>query len=82
MSNKVKELKNITNLIIDEFNADKDINELLEKRNNIISEIINDKESKEENKEMYIELEIEKDEKKLVSLLKKNKDISKEEKGI
>ena len=42
MSNKVKELKNITNLIIDEFNADKDINELLEKRNNIISEIIND----------------------------------------
>ena len=74
MNNNIVELKKITNLIIDEFNADKDINELLEKRNNIISEIINDKESKEENKEMYIELEIEKDEKKLVSLLENKKD--------
>ena len=79
MQDKFIELKKITNDIIAKVEKEEDIQELLDKRENIINDIISLPEDKAVKEKIYNELNISDDEKKLMQMLKSQSESVKEE---
>lgn len=79
MKDKFIELKKITNDIITKVEKEENVQELLDKRENIINKIISSPEDKVVKEKLYKELNISDDEKKLMEMLEKQSKNVKEE---
>lgn len=83
MKDKFIELKKITNDIITKVEKEENVQELLDKRENILNEIISSPEDKSVKEKIYNELNISDDEKKLMKLLElQSESVKKEIKNI
>ena len=77
--NILQELKDLTLNIIKELNNDNDVNEMLKKREELVLDLIACEGDKEEKKNLYLKLGIDKDEKNLLYILEEKSKSIKDE---
>ena len=75
----LQQLKDLTLDIIKEVNNDNDVNEMLKRREQLVSDLIACEVDKEEKKSLYLKLGIDKDEKNLLFILEEKSKSLKEE---
>ena len=75
----LQQLKDLTLDIIKEVNNDNDVNEMLKRREQLVSDLIACEVDKEEKKSLYLKLGIDKDEKNLLFILEEKSKSLKEQ---